>query len=161
MTNRTSFESVLDGDQLSQGYFNGIYTILNGVQGVHTTGISIQTADFSTSNTSYTDVTDPATLTLTTTRTCTILAIAVLQTDNAGGTMYGKLVIDGTAQRGVAISTGTGKQMILIGRKTGVTAGSIAIKAQVCVSAGTITVNYDNTANQEQGSWILAVAIAE
>ncbi len=124
---------------------------------IHATGVSDSSGENATTSTTYADVTDPAAISLVTTKVCTILAFFCVDAYHSaiGGAVFTRLDIDGTAQNEIFTQppiAGDIQAMSCLGRKTGVAAGTIAIKAQVKVNSGTGTLNRGR---------IIAVAIQE
>lgn len=127
-------------------------------------GSATQTADQSTATTAtWVDITNPASVTLNTTATCTIFAMAQVPHQSDGANVINfRLMIDGTGQQPTIRSSATTIDTVTcIGSKSGVASGAIVIKLQMRTNAGTATCDYSATANEDYGAKILAWAIKE
>lgn len=135
--------------------------------GINATGIVTNANQFTTTNTTYTDVTG-FTVSITTTKTCTILAWCRAHVEN--GTVDEnsrmQLVIDGT-NSGEAINARRttnslqGVMMEIFGRKTGVAAGTITVKGQVRSGNTGTTTFYGPDVQASAGNGIMVIAIVE
>jgi len=132
-------------------------------KGINAIGKVAATAGFNTASTSFVDVTNPATLTLTTTKVCTVVAFA--QIPNYNSTLqaynYFLLEIDTTASNATGDSVPVANNPLSTfcqGIKTGVAAGSVTIKLRMKVNGGTGYINYSAGL---QECTIIAYAIEE
>lgn len=131
-------------------------------------GKSTQTADFTTTSTSWTDITNPATLTLSglsSGSTYTVIAMMHLEIDNssAGETGRYRLNIGGTAQDPVQVqATTSGEALSIVGLKSGITGvTTVDIKGQCVSSVGSNTITVQFTAGPLSVASIVAIALLE
>jgi hypothetical protein len=139
--------------------------VLAGVttKGVNAIGTSIATATFTSNSNTYVDVTNPATLTLATTKTCTIVAFARFCHNSTLTNNYAyRVMIDGTASPSTLSSCiSSYQESFCMGIKTGVVSGNKDIKLQVrSQDSSNLQMQY-NVVGVDPVAQIIAVALEE
>lgn len=125
---------------------------------------SVQTADFATSSSSFTDVTNPASFTLVTTKTTTIICIAsISDAQNVAGEWNSfRWDIGGTLGGNIQFSrhegTGNNEGIIVTGVRTGVGSGTITCKLQMRTNSTTGTIVFTSGLSEGQ---LIGIAIEE
>ena len=138
-------------DNTATNFMNGAGNWANpnagAAGGIDVSAVARQSSAFSTTSTSYVDITNPATISLVTTATDTIMgwfSCGQYNTNNTADSY--QLLINGTIVNIVQAYSSTVNQNISVtcsGMLKAVASGTIVVKVQCKVGAGTLNLPYD------------------